>query len=549
MGAGLLLAAGGALWWGLGRPQRKVEQARIDEPKMVRLMEESIALEKEFARIRDNRTPSAADLRQLQRAIDFQNEWMQATGSDTPEQRQRLQDLQAMYDAAWVRSSIAVSAEAEATGRAHLAAGRAEEAVAELRRALTSQQELNRRRSGEGRDLPRETLLAQEVDRLEALPIADELARRTTQGGRLRDEGRSEAALEAYQHAHELQLRLNREYGRTEFASLRNLENLGAEIATLESLPLYRRVQELSEQAAEAAANGAHEQAADRFEQAAAAQQQLNAEFPRSRHASAERFDTLETARQTQTSAPAVAELARMDAEVGALLRRRELAEVPDILLRGARLQDALFTRYPRSRLLDAELRLKFNYLLLNREALGPVLDLLADRFRPVPGRGVQMLDTEVPQQLYRLVMAANPSRQAGDALPVESVNGSDADEFCRRLSWMLGRKVRLPREEEYRAALGEVPSGPDAGAQVWSQERSDGHPRAAAAGVPNGAGFADLLGNVAEWLAPDTATAGSAKVAGGSYADPAAVLAAVPMVPTPRGERARTIGFRVVRE
>lgn len=549
-GVGALLVAAGVIWWGIGQPAAAGDKVRADDPAMRRLLEESRALEQEFARIRDNRTPTEADLRQLQRAIDNQREWMTATGSSDLEQDQRLKDLETMYEASFVRSTIARTQAEEAAGRELLGSGKAAEGVARLQVARDLQRQLNQRQGvGSGRDLGREAALTQEIERLEAEPLGAELAQLSAEGARLRDEKKTAEALAAYHRAHELQLRLNREFGRTQLASLGNLEKLEIEIATLDSVPLLEEVMTLSAQAADVQARGQSAEAVALFERAAAVQAKLNADFPRSRHASTERIDTLEIARQTELSAEAARRVAQLDREVAAKLRARDLDNVPELLLEGARLQDAMFTRLPRSRRLDPELRLKFNYLLIQREVLGPILNALADQFRTVPGHSVRMLRTEVPQRLFELMMRGNPSRQSGADLPVESVSAPDAAEFCRRLSWVLGRPVRLPNEGEYRAALGEVAGGIALTAQTWSQERSEQRIRAVASAAVNAAGFYDLLGNVAEWLAPDRADDEVALVAGGSCMEPEAELAKVPMEKRNRLERARTIGFRVVVE
>lgn len=550
VGAAALLVAGGVIWWGIGQPQRANEKARADDPAMRRLLEESRDLEQEFARIRDNRTPTEADLRQLQRAIDNQREWMTATGSTDLEQDQRLKDLEVMYESSLVRSLVARTQAEETAGRELIGSGKATEGLVRLHAALGLQRQLNQRQGvGSGRDLGRETALAQEIERLEAEPIGAELAQVTAEAVKLRDEKKTAEALAAYHRAHELQLRLNREFGRTQLASLGNLEKLEVEVATLDSVALLNEVMDLSAQAADAQSRGQTAEAVALFEKASAVQQKLNTDFPRSRHASTERIDTLEIARQTELSAEAARRVAQLDREVAAKLRARDLANVPEMLLEGARLQDALFTRMPRSRKLDPEQRLKFNYLLIQREVLGPVVNALAEQFRTVPGRSVRMLRSEVPQRLFELLMRGNPSRQSGADLPVESVSALDAAEFCRRLSWVLGRTVRLPNEGEYRAALGEVGSGITLTAQSWSQERSEQRIHSVGSAAANAAGFYDLLGNVAEWLAPDRADAEATLVAGGSYAEPEAELAKVPMEKRNRLERARTIGFRVVVE
>ena len=67
------------------------------------------------------------------------------------------------------------------------------------------------------------------------------------------------------------------------------------------------------------------------------------------------------------------------------------------------------------------------------------------------------MLRTEVPQALYSLIMGTNPSRNQGDLRPVDSISWLEAKNFCERLSWILGQPVRLPTENEFRQALGRL--------------------------------------------------------------------------------------------
>ena len=62
-----------------------------------------------------------------------------------------------------------------------------------------------------------------------------------------------------------------------------------------------------------------------------------------------------------------------------------------------------------------------------------------------------------MPQALYSLIMGANPSRNQGDTLPVDSVSWNESKDFCERLSWILGKRVRLPTENEFREALGRL--------------------------------------------------------------------------------------------
>jgi hypothetical protein len=517
---------------------------------MVRLQEESLALERQFERICDSRAPTAEDLELLRRAIDNQHEWMRATGSADAEQERRAAALEALYEDALRRYAIAATGAAEAEGRSLLAAGRRDEALGKLRSAFDLQHRLNQRREATaGRDLSRETSLRQEIERLDAEPLGAELVDITARAAKLRDEKRTAEALAAYTRAYELQQRLNREFGRTAYASLSNLEKLEAEVSTLETAGMAAEVMAFSAEAAEAQGAGRSAEAVSLFEKAEAVQQRINDEHSQSRHASVARLETLEIARQTELSADAMRRVQALDREIAEALRARKLDGLEVWLKEGSELNDTVAMRYPRSRRIDPELRLKFNFLLVQRAQIAPVQKELADGLRPVLGNAGRILRTEVPQRLYEMVMQSNPSRQAGADMPVESVNAHDAAEFCRRLSWMLGRTVRLPTEAEFRAALGSVPAGAALADQVWSQERSGQTAHPVASSAPVASGCHDLLGNVAEWLDPTTDDAETAPVVGGSYADALADLAQVPLEKHSRLDRARTIGFRVVVE
>lgn len=549
-GAVVLLVVGGVFTWGLLRPAAGAAGLRTDDPEFVRLRDECLAIEQEFAHLGTETVPTDAELQRLQRAVDFHREWLAATGNKTPEEDRRLKDLEALHDAAWTRAMVARTKAEEAEGRSLLAAGRRDEGLAKLRWALGRQQLLNQRHAeGEGRDLMRESALEQEIKQLEAEPLAAELSGLLGEAERQLEAQQETAALDTYRRALDLQIRLNREYSRTTFASLAKQDQLEIDVATLDSAPLLAQVLELSTRATEAQARRDPAGASELFAQAGALQERLNREFPRSRHASPDRVDAIEIARQTELSAEPVARLAELEQELDLRLRNRDLAGVPDLLRNASGVCDALFVRLPRSRKLDPELRFKLNFLLLRRDEIEPVQTLVAGRLLPVPGRKARLLATEVPQRLYELVMRANPSRQPGDTLPVESVGLAEAQEFCVRLGWMLARPVRLPTEAEYRAALGTPPAEAALDAQSWSLARSGQQLHPVASAAANAAGFFDLLGNVAEWLAPVRTDADASLVAGGSYADPLAELAQVPLEKRKRLDRARTIGFRVVVE
>ncbi|MBI2496411.1 MAG: SUMF1/EgtB/PvdO family nonheme iron enzyme [Opitutae bacterium] len=163
----------------------------------------------------------------------------------------------------------------------------------------------------------------------------------------------------------------------------------------------------------------------------------------------------------------------------------------------------------------------------------------------PLPGSGsLALLRTEVSQELFARVMNANPSRNAGRALPVDSVTWTEAGEFCRRLGWVLGTTVRLPTEAEFRAAVGDHVA---TATHAWGLENGPGRSSPTGAKPANTSGFHDLLGNVAGWLAADAGD--TAVLAGGSFTESRGQLQALPLRRAPKSGRERTNGFRVVVE
>ena len=240
-----------------------------------------------------------------------------------------------------------------------------------------------------------------------------------------------------------------------------------------------------------------------------------------------------------------------LDGTIATLLQRRQnSAAVDKISAALARVEKAAIEN-PRSTALDATLQNRLAYLRLRAAELDSLQEAVYSQLGPLPElKGVSMLKSEVSQDLYTRVMNENPSRNPGRALPVDSVSWHEAQDFCRRLGWLLGGRVRLPTEAEFRAAhAGAVgrPAGP--GTESWSADTSGGRSHEVGRSRRTPAGFCDLAGNLAEWLQTAVEGEGNAPIAGGSFLDGAAVLQRLPVAVLDKRERARHVGFRVVVE
>ncbi len=487
----------------------------------------------------------AADADLLREAVRLQQQVVaQWQGGGQAEVR-RLLALEKELDAVQARELNAEIFAGDTRGRIAAEAMRLTEAEAAWRGAWEKQQTVNR--SGAPASLKnfrREAEFEQKIQGLGAAPLAEEVAEALRVA-------RSEVAAEhwaeafaAYGAARTVQQQINSEFARSPFADRRKLDLIERELEALDAANLAREVDELEAQGDEEMAAEAFAAAAGLFERARQLQMEINRDFARSQFLSSVRVQDLDEKRQTAASIPLLRAIEAEDRAITDLLRRRQtVLAAQRIGAAESRLRTGVAS-LPRSQRWDAGLQLRLSYLASQRERLAEIQDAVYERLRPLPGVGeLRILRTEFPQALYQQVMKTNPSRNPGREFPVDSVNWFEARACGQRLSWMLGRTVRLPRVDEFRIAVADTASGGIVGARQTSQ--------AMASVEPNAGGLYDLRGNLAEWLAAAPSEDGGvpAPLGGGSYLDEVDQLTAVGYQEMPRGSRARHVGFRVVVE
>lgn len=122
--------------------------------------------------------------------------------------------------------------------------------------------------------------------------------------------------------------------------------------------------------------------------------------------------------------------------------------------------------------------------------------------------KGFYLGKYEVTQAQYQAVMGENPSFSKGDNKPVDDITWHAAVNFCKKLSDLTGKEVRLPTEAEhvyaYRAGTKtHFFWGPNV---LGAEEYCWGNPQGKfthEVGLlkPNPWGFYDISGNVGEWV------------------------------------------------
>lgn len=513
-----------------------------DDPAMASLSDEIGALEKRYRQAADAKVVTPESTEALVSAVQKQKELLRTFTNAGMDQSSRLVRLETELDSVRAREKVALVDRLEKDGEELLNAGKADEAGEKLREALKLQREVNlSAASSRYKNYVRETSLTQLVAAVDAAPLHREVEAALAAARKAAEQQRWADALTAYTAARDAQARINREFGRTRYADLAGADRMSSEIESLNAAGIASEIDAREKAGDQAVAEG--RAAATLFEEAETLQLQVNKNYPRSRFVSSQRIEDLEIKRQTALSADTADAILALDRAIGAHLRKRQVVAAEQKIDEAAPLIEKLFRDYPKSRRLDGALRIKFAYLTLRRADLRALQDEVYDLLLPMPGFADRLLlKTEVPQSLYVRVMNTNPSRNPGRSLPVDSVNWTDAQEFCTRLSWMLGAPVRLPTADEFRVALGDVPG------DGWGSHNSDGHSHEVGRQKPNSSGFFDLVGNLGEWASAATETV-QAPVFGGSYLDAPDVLMKVPSELREKSDRARHVGLRVLVE
>lgn len=528
---------------------RDVELAGEVSEELVALQESSLELEAQFEESIAIREPEPQDIELIREARDLQKAYVEGTRGLDAEATKRLRDLTERYEnvaaARLQERSLQLESEAEA-----LAENQDYEAAqSKYEKAYALQDKINQRfPNSNAHNSGRAAALERRAVYSAAEPLLRESERLEAEAGAfIADQDWKEAEAKLTR-AIEIQDRLNREFRGTNQASVARLERLRVQLLGIRSGQSHVEIEELARLADARKAEGKQPEAAQLYLEAARLQRQLNEAFRDSPYASPERVAEYRRKAETAQSFELGRAIERNQNRLEQLLSERKTFEAAEVIVELRQDIGQMKEAYPKSSLNDEALQVKVRYLNQVQSDLGFIQDRVYDALLPIPDeKEWRILKTEVPQALYFTIMRTNPSRNRGDVFPVDSVSWLEAKRFCERLSWIMGKPVRLPTENEFRASLGRL-RYVVLEDHVWSLSETDGNTQPVGTKEPFASGCHDLLGNVSEWLeSVDRFETEDARHIGGHALDQLETIFTVPVRDAPRQERNRMTGFRIV--
>lgn len=510
----------------------------------------SFESEGQFEELISLRKMSENDALLLLEAIEFQEAYVKGLPYHSESAKQRLNYLKQRYDQVLSEEIYQLSLEKEMVSQNFYDEANYLAAIEAMEEAITLQRKINESYTLSSLyDINRMAKLDRRLTYLNAYPFYQQILDGEAQVEALKNEEKWIEAANLLTDIIEKQQYLNSEYRSSDLADGLKLNSLKLKQLKFQSTPLHTQINDLENKADALVESGDQSEAAAFYEEAMELQDELNISFPDSPYSSIDRVYDFRRKNQSAASYFLGERINALNFQIDNDLRRRKLLSAKDKISRIADALQRMDEEFPSSSYNDDGLKLKVKFLNLIRNDIELVQDRIYENLISVPNEpGIRMLKTEVSQALYSTIAGYNPSRFVGELMPVESVNWNEANDFCLRLSWIMGLRVRLPKEHEFRSAIGPLRYIKIEKFVVSNAE--EGKLTNLASKEPLGEGFYDLLGNVSEWLFSDGVFENErVKHIGGHFNDRLNTIYSVPVRMVNRNERSRLIGFRFVVE
>ncbi len=522
---------------------------RVGEAAAKDLVVKSIAIEDEYKKRVGINSPKEADIRLLEGAVSALEEYERLSESVERVQIVRLRDMRKIVET--FRSgelhNKMLSFEQKAVDMEK--ALNYEAAADAYREAILIQSEINVRYPNSQYSSEYKTgEMSRNIKLLEARPLYEET---------MRAEEAAKAAVLAkdwqrakteYNIAINAQHKIHQNFPDLRYANHARLRSLEREYDSLLSADLHDRISQLLKKAQSAAKNGKNMEVADCYHDAIQAQKQLNKDFVNSKFYSQENIKNWEIQKERALSADEGALLSGKYKKIQEGLRSGNVADIIPLIEPLLYASEKFKAAYPNNTLIDETIILKLRYLNYIKNGLAEIQKTVNESLHPkLYNEKWNLMKCEVWQDLYSFVMQDNPSRnKASGKNPVEFMVYEDAERFCTRLSWIMGRGVSLPTEEIFRQAIGDT-KYINLNEIAWHSQNSGGATREVMTRRCNDLGYYDLLGNVCEYLKSYDGVI--IKVMGGGVQTSTDIMLSLRAEEIPQNQRSRDTGFRVMVE
>ena len=534
-------------------PGKKVEYDYVyidPERESKDILKESEMLEDEFEKASLAAKVTEADIEKLRRAIALQEVYIDKARLIDRAPAERLLKLQTRLDDTEAAPLAEIIAELEKKALAAETEEKDSEAVEIYKQLYDLQSRINTDYPhSKYKDIRKSAQFDSRVKMFLARPMYLKSVEAENAAREALEKGDWATAQLQFEKAIETITQMNSTYPTSVYTDFARLQKLDIELDSLKSSSLAAKINDYLEKARSAEAAGDHILASESYGDAVEVQKELNRLFPKSEHASDEKISDYEKKRVDAYSWKFAKEIVEQDKLLNRALYDGDFEKAKDISLNLLRKSEQFKTNFPRSQTVNDDLILRLRYITFMANNIPQIQKQVLGNLQKIEGfDSVEMLKTEVPQDLFILIMQENPSRDSDNPRkPVDSVTAEEISRFCNRLSWIRGRNVSLPSKAQFKAAVGSLRYA-DLNEISWNNINSGGHTHPVATKKPNDRGFYDLLGNVGEYVISDDEDAVSGyKIIGGGAQTQTDSMLDLSEFSMDEKQRNRMVGFRIV--